>query len=110
MSETPFVAINVLNVPKERAAVLEERFANRAGQVDSMDGFRHFELLRPVSGQEGYLVYTRWDSKEHFDAWVASMEFTQGHAQQAQGAPAATDSQVWTFEAIQMKDAAAEGD
>lgn len=115
MSETsdshPFVAFNVLSVPPQARATLEERFAKRAGEVETMKGFRHFELLRPISGTDDYLVYTRWDSKADFDAWVNSMQFSRGHAQQSaeEGrAPAATGSQVWTFEAIQIADVAPE--
>ncbi|WP_370326429.1 antibiotic biosynthesis monooxygenase [Euzebya sp.] len=104
MSEPQFVAFNVLTVPEQARATLEERFANRAGEVEKMEGFRHFELLRPVSGTDSYLVYTRWDSKAHFDAWVESMAFQQGHAQGDGKPPAASGSEVWTFEAIQMKD------
>jgi heme oxygenase (mycobilin-producing) len=105
MSDTPFVAFNVLTVPEPARATLEERFAKRAGEVERMQGFRHFELLRPVSGTDSYLVYTRWDSKADFDAWVDSMQFQQGHAQAGQQPPAATGSQVWTFDVIQSADA-----
>ncbi|HUG86218.1 MAG TPA: antibiotic biosynthesis monooxygenase [Euzebya sp.] len=104
MSDHQFVAFNVLTVPPPMRDTLEQRFAARAGEVETMAGFRHFELLRPLSGTDHYLVYTRWDAKEHFDAWVASMQFTKGHAQAAEGGPAASGSEVWTFEAIQMKD------
>lgn len=94
----PFVAINVLTVPPERREVLEQRFAARAGEVDKMEGFEHFELLRPADGQDRYFVYTRWAAKEHFEAWLASQAFGQGHAQAAAGGPAASGSEVWTFE------------
>lgn len=109
MSTTPFVAFNVLTVPEQARETLEDRFAKRAGEVETMPGFQHFELLRPLSGTDSYLVYTRWETKEHFDSWVRSMSFQRGHAQadtDTQGAqqPAATGSEVWTFEAIQMKD------
>ena len=98
-----FVAINVLTVPPQMRETLEQRFANRAGEVDKMDGFEYFELLRPVEGQDSYLVYTRWAAKEHFDAWLSSQAFGQGHAQHAEGGPAASGSQVWTFEVAQAK-------
>ncbi len=104
MSDHPFVAFNVLTVPEPMRETLEQRFANRAGEVEKMDGFRHFELLRPVGGTDSYLVYTRWESKAHFEAWVSSMQFGQGHAQQSEGGPAASGSEVWTFEAIQTAD------
>lgn len=114
MSDHQFVAFNVLTVPEPMRDTLEQRFAARAGEVEKMDGFRHFELLRPVDGTDRYLVYTRWDSKAHFEAWVNSMQFRQGHAQAADSEregrpPAATGSEVWTFEAIQITDVAEAG-
>ena len=93
-----FVAINVLTVPSEMAATLEQRFASRAGEVEKMPGFEHFELLRPAEGGDRYLVYTRWDSRASFEGWVSSDAFSQGHARSASSGPAASGSEVWTFE------------
>ena len=92
-----FVAINVLTVPPAMRDTLEQRFGARAGEVEKMDGFQHFELLHPLEGQDSYLVYTRWDSEEHFQAWVSSEAFGRGHAKASSEGPAATDSSVWTF-------------
>lgn len=112
------VKINVLTVPADMREVLEKRFASRAGMVESADGFEWFELLRPVEGTERYLVYTRWRSEEDFQTWQQGEAFQRGHAQaaaaaQAQGpgqghgsgqghghgqGPAATGSEVWSFE------------
>ncbi len=103
-----FVVINVLTVPEPMRTTLEERFANRAGEVDKMDGFEHFELLRPVAGQDNYLVYTRWRSKDDFTAWINSSAFGQGHAQASAHGPASTHSQIWTFEVAQVKSATPE--
>ena len=102
-----FVVINVLTVPEPMRDVLEERFANRAGEVDRMAGFEHFELLRPVGGQDDYLVYTRWRSKDDFTAWMNSAAFGQGHAASSADGPASTGSQIWTFEVAQAKSAGA---
>jgi heme oxygenase (mycobilin-producing) len=74
------VKINVLDVPTGRGAALEERFAARAGDVDTVDGFESFELLRPTDGSERYLVVTRWRDDASFDAWTSSDAFRQGHA------------------------------
>ncbi|WUP74706.1 antibiotic biosynthesis monooxygenase [Microbispora hainanensis] len=125
------VKINVLTVPEEMRRELEKRFANRAGMVESADGFEWFELLRPVEGSDRYLVYTRWRSEEDFRRWQESRAFQAGHAQaaaeagaqghghaqaqaqaqgqgQAQGhghghgqGPAATGSELWTFEVVE---------
>ncbi len=102
-----FVVINVLTVPPPMRDVLEERFANRAGEVDRMDGFEHFELLRPVDGQDNYLVYTRWRAREDFEAWMNSPAFGSGHAQASAKGPASTGSQIWTFEVAQHRSVAA---
>jgi heme-degrading monooxygenase HmoA len=108
-----FVAINVLTVPDGNGAVLEERFAARAGSVERADGFERFELLRPVEGTDQYLVYTRWRDQQSFDAWTASRSFAAGHAQAsgrpADQAPAASGSTIWSFEVAQSADPVAAG-
>ncbi|GAA3197345.1 antibiotic biosynthesis monooxygenase [Actinocorallia longicatena] len=113
------VKINVLTVPAEMKETLEARFAGRAGLVEGADGFEGFELLRPVDGQDRYLVYTRWRSEEDFEAWTKSQAFAQGHAKAAadaeragtghghghghgHGGPASSAAEVWSFEVIQQ--------
>ncbi len=93
-----FVAINVLQVPPTMAETLEERFASRAGDIETMEGFEAFELLRPVEGQDAYLVYTRWRSEDAFRAWTESPAFQHGHARSSSEGPAASGSTLWTFE------------
>ncbi|GGM93754.1 monooxygenase [Thermopolyspora flexuosa] len=118
------VKINVLTVPPEMREELEKRFANRAGMVESSDGFEWFELLRPVEGTDRYLVYTRWRSEEDYQRWLSSRAFQAGHAQASadraqaghgqgqgqgqgqghghgQGGPAASASEIWSFEVVQ---------
>ncbi|WP_406281886.1 antibiotic biosynthesis monooxygenase family protein [Embleya sp. NBC_00896] len=99
------VKINALTVPAEMRETLEQRFAARAGMVDSQDGFEWFELLRPVEGTDQYLVYTRWRSEEDFQAWMAG-NMKAAHAQgDGKGGerpkPAASDSALWSFEVVQ---------
>lgn len=99
-----FVAINVLTVPAERREVLEQRFASRAGEVDTTPGFQAFELLRPADGEDRYFVYTRWDSKDAFTAWTESQAFGKGHAQQPSSAPAASGAELLTFEVAERSE------
>lgn len=124
------VKINVIEVPEGRGELLEQRFAARAGEVETVDGFESFDLLRPTEGTDRYLVVTRWRDEESFQAWMSSEAFQRGHAQgggdtsQAGGsehaghgghgghegegdhgghggqAPAATGSQLWGFEVV----------
>jgi heme-degrading monooxygenase HmoA len=100
------VKINVLSVTPEARATLEERFAGRAGAVETSDGFEWFELLRPVEGTDDYLVYTRWRSEADFEKWHASQDFTRGHAGGTPDGtpprPAAHASRIWAFEVVQQ--------
>ncbi|WP_329563771.1 antibiotic biosynthesis monooxygenase family protein [Kitasatospora sp. NBC_01266] len=96
------VKINVLTVPAEQREVLEQRFASRAGAVESSDGFEWFELLRPVEGTDQYLVYTRWASEEAFQAWMSGpMQSAHRPAGAAGQKPAAAGSTLWSFEVVQ---------
>ena len=99
-----FVAINTLTVPAERREMLEQRFAARAGEADKTPGFQAFELLRPVEGEDRYFVYTRWDSKQAFDAWTESQAFSHGHAQHNAQGPAATGAELLTFEIVERSE------
>jgi heme oxygenase (mycobilin-producing) len=84
------VKINVLQVPEGRGEVLEQRFAARAGEVEKVDGFESFELLRPTEGFDRYLVVTRWRDEEAFQGWLSSQAFQRGHAQSGgEGGPQA---------------------
>lgn len=74
------VKINVIEVPEGRGEVLEQRFAARAGEVETVDGFESFDLLRPTEGTDRYLVVTRWRDEAAFQAWLSSEAFTRGHA------------------------------
>lgn len=127
------VQINLLSVPEGMGDELERRFANRKKAVDGVEGFEGFELLRPTAGTDRYMVVTRWATQEAFDAWLASREFQHGHAgaggsggssegahgasdeakaahageRRGEQAPAATDSELWGFEVVDL-DAALE--
>lgn len=97
------VRINVLEVPEGRGEVLEQRFSQRAGEVEKTPGFESFELLRPTDGSNRYFVYTRWESEEAFQAWMDSQAFQQGHARagaDAPGGPAASDANLLSFDVV----------
>ncbi len=104
-----YVAINVLTVPEGAGETLEQRFAARQGAVDRAPGFEHFELLRPVEGTDAYLVYTRWRSRQDFEAWRDGQSFARGHAgasDRPEGErPAASGSTIWAFDVVQSSSA-----
>ena len=100
------VKINRLTVSPEMRETLEQRFAARAGAVESSDGFEWFELLRPVEGTDTYLVYTRWRDEEAFQAWLGGQSHG-GHGGSGGGpggpggGPAVSGSELWSFEVVQ---------
>lgn len=71
---------NRIYVNPDYADQFEDNFRNRAGLVDKMPGFIRNQLLRPVNDGDPYIVLTLWESRAHFEAWIHSPEFTQGHA------------------------------
>lgn len=100
-----FVAVNSLSVHDGQGEVLEKRFAARAGLVENSPGFLSFELWRPTQGTDDYLVVTRWEDEDSYNSWLASRQFSEGHAgQQPDGStrqsPAAVGSQIWLFTAV----------
>ncbi len=97
------VKINAIEVPEGGGPDLEKRFAARAGEVEGMPGFQGFELLRPVSGENRYFVYTRWATEEDFLSWVNSEAFKRGHAQSSgDKKPVATHSELLAFEVVAL--------
>jgi heme oxygenase (mycobilin-producing) len=101
--------INAITVPRERFAEFERRFASRAGRVSEAPGFEAFELLRPKDDREVCLVLTRWRSEEDFKTWLASSDFTAGHAHHREGGPVGTASELWPFDVLEREEPAAGG-
>lgn len=96
------VKINYVTVPEERKQRFEERFRNRAGAVDTTEGFEWFELLRPQEG-DTYLVYTRWASEEAYRAWEAGQDFDRAHSGGGDTlAPAASGSHVGSYDVLEQ--------
>jgi heme oxygenase (mycobilin-producing) len=74
------IVSNRIPVNPEHKNAFEETFKNRTGAVDGMPGFIAFNLLRPDSPEDPYVVMTFWESKEAYENWVNSEEFKAGHA------------------------------
>ena len=99
------VKINAIEVPEGNGPELERRFAARLHAVDSAAGFLGFELLRPVSGDNRYFVYTKWESEDAYQAWA------NGPAKEAHGGqranPVASGASLLEFEVVQATGPAA---
>ncbi|WP_020669769.1 antibiotic biosynthesis monooxygenase family protein [Amycolatopsis nigrescens] len=93
------VKINAIEVPEGGGPELERRFAARLGAVDSEPGFLGFELLRPVAGETRYFVYTRWETEEHFQAWMRGSAKEAHSGERAK--PVSTGGGLLEFEVAQ---------
>lgn len=76
-----YVVMNRIFVKPEYRDALEERFRQRAGEVDKMPGFIRTQVLRPDDPEVPFVVVTEWESKEAFEAWTRSEAFQKGHRQ-----------------------------
>ena len=73
------IVTNRVYVQPDWQQEFEQRFQKRAGQIDQQPGFRRMQILRPVSEQTPYIVYTEWEDEQAFKNWVGSDDFKQAH-------------------------------
>ena len=74
-----YVVANRVFVKEEYTQEFEQRFKDRAGQIDKQTGFVRMEILRPESNETPYVVLTHWNNKEAFQNWVGSDDFKIAH-------------------------------
>ena len=73
------IVTNRVYVTPEWQQTFEQRIENRAGQIDQQPGFRRMQILKPVSDQTPYVVYTEWENEQAFKNWVGSDDFKLAH-------------------------------
>jgi heme-degrading monooxygenase HmoA len=74
-----FIVTNRVNVASGWEEQFENRFRQRAGQVDKQQGFVRMEILRPADDNTPYLVMTMWKDEQAFRDWVGSEDFKLAH-------------------------------
>jgi len=74
-----FVVTNRVPVESGWREKFEDRFRQRAGQVDKQPGFLRMEIMRPVDDNTPYLVMTVWRDEQAFLDWVESEDFKLAH-------------------------------
>ena len=75
-----FIVTNRIPVAAGWEDEFEQRFRNRAGQIDKQPGFVKMQILKPQSDNTPYLVQTTWVDKTAFEQWVGSDDFKLAHA------------------------------
>ena len=79
-----FAVTNRIQVEAGHGTEMETVFGHRGG-VEKEQGFCSFELwkLEASEDHDEYLVVTRWETEEAYNAWTKSDSFKRAHA----GAP-----------------------
>lgn len=73
------VAISRITVTNGNAEALAQQYIQRSHYVDAMPGFHSMEVLRNSDNPCEFLVYTRWETREAFDAYYKAHAFRQAH-------------------------------
>lgn len=74
-----FVVANRVSVAEGWEGRFEERFRNRAGQVEKQPGFLRMDILRPLQTDAPYVVLTVWEDQRAFEGWLGSDDFKAAH-------------------------------
>lgn len=74
-----FVVFNELHVPKEGRENVANRFSESAEKMRNIPGCLDFMFLNPEDDAEYQIVFTKWESKEAYEAWVNSDAFKAAH-------------------------------
>ncbi|MEO0495352.1 MAG: antibiotic biosynthesis monooxygenase family protein [Actinomycetota bacterium] len=100
------VKINAVTVPEGMGDDFMERFAKRAGSVESQPGFEEFLLLKPTDGTGVFYVFTRWESDEAFEAWMSGSDFRRAHGSEGGGearpaGPPGVSAELLAFDVVE---------
>ncbi len=84
-----FIAMNRFKIAPGRENDFIEIWKNRESHLDSVPGFKNFNLLQGESSEEYTLFasHSIWESKQAFEDWTNSEAFKQAHS----GARSASD-------------------
>jgi heme-degrading monooxygenase HmoA len=73
-----FAVLNNIPVTDEGRPVFEYRFSERAGLIESEQGFTAIRVLRPV-GSDTYVILTLWEDVKYFKQWQESKAYDKAH-------------------------------
>jgi heme-degrading monooxygenase HmoA len=106
-----FIAMNRFQINAGREAEFEERWRSRESYLNEVPGFVAFALLRNWLQNDDktteYISHSTWSSREDFDNWTKSENFTRGHAQGSVAGVLAGHPVVSLYEAVLQEERSA---
>lgn len=100
-----YIVTNRVPVAAGYEDMFEERFRNRAGQIDKQPGFVRMQVMKPDTPDTPYLVQTSWQDKAAFEAWVGSEDFRAAHSNPMPKDAFAGEGRIEMFEVLLTADA-----
>jgi heme-degrading monooxygenase HmoA len=86
-----YVSMSRLHVERERSDELVAAFDNRAGLVDSHDGFIDLQIWRSDRDPSEVLMVSRWRDRDAFTAYMKSTDHRVSHARMSAGLKSAIE-------------------
>ena len=76
-----YIAMNRFSIAPGRESEFEQVWRERESYLDEVSGFKSFQLLRGVTGEERtiFISHSTWASRAAFVAWTESEAFTKAH-------------------------------
>jgi heme-degrading monooxygenase HmoA len=77
-----FIAMNRFKVLKEAQKDFENVWLTRDSNLNELDGFVEFHMLRGPEKEDHilYSSHTVWEDRASFEAWTRSEQFRRSHA------------------------------
>ena len=94
-----YVVMNVLSIPEEAKERMSQMFAGSSENMKRVPGCMEFQFLDAV-GENKQIVYTKWESEEHFEAWRKSDAFAQAHSRDRTSSSPAAGSKIERYTVV----------
>jgi heme-degrading monooxygenase HmoA len=77
-----FIAMNRFRIVPGAEAEFEEMWRTRDSQLDKVEGFLSFKLLKGPAAEDHtlYVSHSMWRDRAAFEAWTRSPHFRRAHA------------------------------
>ncbi|RPF52035.1 antibiotic biosynthesis monooxygenase family protein [Aquisalibacillus elongatus] len=76
-----YIVLNNIPVTPEGGPILEDKFRQRSGSIETQEGFEAFRILRPTRNHT-YVILTQWKQVDDFLQWKNSQDFKHSHKKQ----------------------------
>lgn len=74
-----YVVMNELQVPKQAKEEIAKRFGKSAENMKNVPGCLEFLFLDNENEDGKTVVFTKWETKEDYEAWLNSDAFKRAH-------------------------------